>query len=153
MGTTTAAGRSDAGGRGGPYREPILLATWEERIARYPHHRRVHAKGGDRAVAGLPLQVEGRTVGAISLAFPSDRAFDDDDRRFMTTVADLCAQALQRAELYEALRRGEERLELAQEAGRMGSWLLTLPKMDLSCSARCKANSVCRPKPLLLTEI
>ena len=120
--------------------EPILLATWEERIARYPHHRRVHAKGGDRAVAGLPLQVEGRTVGALSLAFPSDRAFDDDDRRFMTTVADLCAQALQRAELYEALRRGEERLELAQEAGRMGSWLLTLPKMDLSCSARCKAN-------------
>ena len=43
----------------------------------------VHAKGGDRAVAGLPLQVEGRTVGALSLAFPSDRAFDDDDRRFM----------------------------------------------------------------------
>src|SRR5687768_5438216 len=120
--------------------EPILLATWEERIARYPHHRRVHARGGDRAVAGLPLQVEGRTIGALSLAFPSDRAFDDDDRRFMATVADLCAQALQRAELYEALRRGEERLELAQEAGQMGSWLLTLPKMELSCSARCKAN-------------
>jgi PAS domain S-box-containing protein len=120
--------------------EPILLATWEERIARYPHHRRVHARGGDRAVAGLPLQVEGRTIGALSLAFPSDRAFDEDDRRFIATVADLCAQALQRAELYEALRQGEERLELAQEAGQMGSWLLTLPKMDLSCSARCKAN-------------
>jgi PAS domain S-box-containing protein len=120
--------------------EPILLATWEERIARYPHHRRVHASGGDRAVAGLPLQVEGRTIGALSLAFPSDRPFDENDRRFMATVADLCAQALQRAELYEALRRGEERLELAQEAGRMGSWLLTLPGMDLSCSARCKAN-------------
>jgi PAS domain S-box-containing protein len=120
--------------------EPILMATWEERIARYPHHRRVHARGGDRAVAGLPLQVEGRTIGALSLAFPSDRAFDEDDRRFMATVADLCAQALQRAELYEALRRGEERLELAQEAGQMGSWLLTLPQMELSCSARCKAN-------------
>ena len=58
----------------------------------------------------------------------------------MATVADLCAQALQRAELYEALRRGEERLELAQEAGRLGDWLLTLPEMDLTCSARCKAN-------------
>src|SRR5215213_8851384 len=120
--------------------EPILLATWDERIARYPHHRRVHARGGDRAVAGLPLKVEGRTIGDLSLAFPSDRAFDDVDRRFMATVADLCAQALQRAELYEALRRGEERLELAQEAGQLGSWLLTLPKMELSCSARCKAN-------------
>src|SRR5215207_6460988 len=126
--------------------EPVLLATWEERIARYPHHRRVHASGGDRAVAGLPLQVEGRTIGALSLAFPSDRPFDEEDRRFMATVADLCAQALQRSELYEALRRGEERLELAQEAGRMGSWLLTLPDLDLSCSERCKANFALPPE-------
>jgi PAS domain S-box-containing protein len=129
--------------------EPILLATWKERIARYPHHRRVHARGGDRAVAGLPLQVEGRIIGALSLAFPSDRVFDDDDRGFMATVADLCAQALQRAELYEALRQGEERLELAQEAGRMGSWLLTLPQKDFSCSALCNANFGLPPEATL----
>src|SRR5688572_32391920 len=55
---------------------PILLGNWQERVGRYPHHREVHARGGDRAAAGLPLKVEGRTIGALSLAFPTDRAFD-----------------------------------------------------------------------------
>src|SRR5215213_2719563 len=106
--------------RGG---EPIMLATWEERIARYPHHRRVHASGGDRAVAGLPLQVEGRTIGAMSLAFPSDHPFDEDDRRFMATVADLCAQALQRAELYEAVRLSEARFRQLADAIPQIAWV------------------------------
>ena len=102
--------------------EPILLATWEERIARYPHHRRVHAKGGDRAVAGLPLKVEGRTIGALSLAFPTDRAFDDDDRLFMATVADLCSQALERARLYEAVRLSETRFRQLADAIPQIAW-------------------------------
>ena len=95
--------------------QSIVLPTWEERLRRYPHHRTVHAREGDRAVAGVPLQVEGRILGALSLAFPSDRAFDDDDLRFMATIADLCAQALERAQLYETVRQGEE--ELRRQAG------------------------------------
>ncbi|MDF3042185.1 MAG: multi-sensor signal transduction histidine kinase, partial [Thermomicrobiales bacterium] len=91
--------------------QPIFLATWEERLRRFPHHRTIHARHGDRAVAALPLQVEGRIIGALSLAFPTDRAFDADDRRFMATVADLCAQALERAQLYEAVRQGEVELQ------------------------------------------
>ncbi len=91
--------------------QPILLSTWKERLRRYPHHRTVHARDGDRAVAGIPLQVEGRIIGALSLAFPTDRAFDDDDLRFMTAVADLCAQALERAQLYETVRQGDEELQ------------------------------------------
>jgi PAS domain S-box-containing protein len=90
--------------------QAIFMPTWKERLKRYPHHSTVHARDGDRAVAGLPLQVEGRIIGALSLAFPTDRAFDEDDRRFMAAVADLCAQALERAQLYEAVRQGEEAL-------------------------------------------
>src|SRR3954451_14593684 len=94
----------------------LLIGTWEERIARYPHHRHIHATGGDRAVAGLPLKVEGRSIGALSLAFPTDRSFDADERRFMATVADLCAQALERARLYEAVRRSELRFRQLADA-------------------------------------
>ena len=104
--------------------EPILLATWEERIARYPHHRTVHARGGDRAVAGLPLQVEGRTIGALSLAFPTDRVFDENDRRFMATVADLCAQALDRARLYETVRQSETRFRQLADAMPQIVWVI-----------------------------
>ena len=104
---------------------PVFLSTWEERIARYPHHRHVHARGGDRAVAGLPLKVEGRTIGALSLAFPTDRTFEDDDRRFMATVADLCSQALERARLYEAVRLSEERFHQLADAIPQIAWVMS----------------------------
>ena len=102
---------------------PILLSTWEERIARYPHHHSVHAKDGDRAVAGLPLKVEGKIIGALSLAFPTDRPFDEDDRLFMTTVADLCAQALERSRLYEAVRLSETRFRQLADSIPQIAWV------------------------------
>ena len=107
--------------RGG---QPILISTWLERLARYPHHRDVHAIAGDRAVAGLPLVVEGRPIGALSLAFPTDRAFTADDRVFMATVTDLCAQALERARLYEAVRRSEARFRQLAEAMPQIAWVI-----------------------------
>ena len=72
---------------------------------------------------GSRLQVEGRTIGALSLAFPSDRAFDDDDRRFMATVADLCSQALERARLYEAVRLSEARFRQLADAIPQIAWV------------------------------
>jgi len=105
--------------------EPVFLSTWEERIARYPHHRRVHARVGDRAVAGLPLKVEGRTIGALSLAFPNDRAFDDDDRSVMSTIADLCSQALERARLYEVARLSEARFHQLADAIPQIAWVMS----------------------------
>ena len=90
-------------------RKAILFDTWAERLRRYPHHREVHAIDGDRAVAGLPLKVEGRVIGALSLAFPTDRTFADDDLHLMTAVADLCAQALERTRLYQSLQESEAR--------------------------------------------
>jgi PAS domain S-box-containing protein len=88
---------------------PIFFDTWDERLRHYPHHRQVHAMDGDRAVAGLPLKVEGRTIGALSLAFPTDRTFADDELHLMVTVADLCGQALERTRLYQSLQESEAR--------------------------------------------
>lgn len=105
--------------------QPILMPTWAERLERYPHHRDVHAHDGDRAVAGLPLQVEGRLIGALSLAFPTDRDFDEDDRRFMTTIADLCAQALERARLYEAVQTSETRFRQLADSMPQIAWAMS----------------------------
>lgn len=95
--------------------EPILCGRWKERVERYPHHHHVHGVEGDRAVAGVPLRVQGRTIGALSLAFPTDRAFDDDERQFIATVAELCAQSLARSRLYAALRRSEAQARLVTD--------------------------------------
>jgi PAS domain S-box-containing protein len=104
--------------------EAIILPTWEERLARYPHHRTVHAVGGDRAVVGLPLAAKGRTIGALSLAFPTDRDFDSGERRFMATVADLCAQALDRARLHRSLQESEARFRLLVDAMPQIAWVI-----------------------------
>jgi PAS domain S-box-containing protein len=104
--------------------EAIILPSWEERLTRYPHHRTVHAAGGDRAVAGLPLEAKGRTIGALSLAFPTDRDFDSGERRFMATVAGLCAQALDRALLHQSLRESETRFRLLVDAMPQIAWVI-----------------------------
>lgn len=53
------------------------------------------------AFANLPLNIEGRTIGGIGFAFPSRQAFEASDRAFMLALAQQCAQAIQRARLYE----------------------------------------------------
>lgn len=70
----------------------------------------VHAPGrpAGGAWAALPLEVEGRVVGAIGLSFPRERRFEEDDRLFISSLAQQCAQALERARLYEAERSARE---------------------------------------------
>jgi PAS domain S-box-containing protein len=103
---------------------PLLLGSWETRLARFPHHREVHALGGDRAAAALPLKVDERIIGALSLAFPTDRSFEADDRQFMTTVADLCTQALERSRLYETVRRSEAHFRHLANAMPQIAWIM-----------------------------
>jgi serine phosphatase RsbU (regulator of sigma subunit) len=43
-------------------------------------------------------------IGALSVSWPEPRGFTDDDRRFLGTVAAQCAQAIERARLYERQR-------------------------------------------------
>ncbi|HKG26239.1 MAG TPA: PAS domain-containing protein, partial [Thermomicrobiales bacterium] len=95
--------------------EPIYLESWQERIERYPRAAQFHAVGGDGAAVALPLLVEGRPVGALGFGFPTDREFDGEARDFLRALADLCAQALERARLYDAERHARDD---AQEAER-----------------------------------
>ncbi|HTN54271.1 MAG TPA: GAF domain-containing protein [Anaeromyxobacter sp.] len=54
---------------------------------------------GERAWAAVPLRADGRTVGALGLGFPHPRELDPDEKRFVLTVAQLVAQALERQRL------------------------------------------------------
>jgi GAF domain-containing protein len=51
----------------------------------------------------------------MALSFANRRAFDDDDRAFLETLAGQCAQALDRARLYEAERQSRAAAERASE--------------------------------------
>lgn len=67
-----------------------------------------------QALASLPLAVHGRVLGGIGLSFDQPRAFETDDRAFILALAQQCAQALQRAQLYEAEMKARQRAEEAE---------------------------------------
>jgi serine phosphatase RsbU (regulator of sigma subunit)/anti-sigma regulatory factor (Ser/Thr protein kinase) len=54
-----------------------------------------------RAAAALPLVVGGEVVASLVFGFERERAFDAEERSFQLALASQCAQALERARLYE----------------------------------------------------
>src|SRR4030095_6641808 len=49
----------------------------------------------------------------LTLLYRGDRTFTDDDRRFILTLARLCAQAIERSRLFEAERDAKQNAERA----------------------------------------
>ncbi|MBW4500127.1 MAG: PAS domain S-box protein [Scytonema hyalinum WJT4-NPBG1] len=82
--------------------EPIWEESTEARVARYPHLAEYYAQCNYASWISLPLMVEGRAVGGISLNFTQFSPLSDDDRAFILALAQQCAQAIVRAQLYEA---------------------------------------------------
>ncbi|HEY6827370.1 MAG TPA: GAF domain-containing protein [Gemmatimonadaceae bacterium] len=68
-----------------------------------------------RAWAALPLLVEDRILGVMTLTLQGPRVFSEDERRLLRAFADLCAQALERARLYEAEQEARALAERLQE--------------------------------------
>jgi GAF domain-containing protein len=77
----------------------IWLPTEAALRESYPSATALARRTGDQAFAAVPLRVDGRTTGALALGFARPRDLDQDERRFVLTVAHLAAQALERARL------------------------------------------------------
>ena len=80
--------------------------------ASYPGLGPLASVTGSKALVAAPLIVEGRTIGAVGLSFAEPQKFSEDDRAFLVALAQQCAQALERARLYET----EQRLRTQAEA-------------------------------------
>jgi PAS domain S-box-containing protein len=78
-----------------------------------PEFAREHEATGHEAIAFVPLRLQGRAVGVMALSFASLRTFDEDDRQLLSALADQCAQALERARLYQAEREARAAAEQA----------------------------------------
>jgi PAS domain S-box-containing protein len=106
---------------------PVLLANLAERDARYPDLARLTGVRAEGVLVALPLVVRGKAIGGIGLRFPTQRAFTEQDRAFLLTVTGLCAQALERARLYDTERAARERAERTENALRASEeWLRTI---------------------------
>ena len=89
------------------------------------------------AVAYIPLNVEGKTLGALSFSFPINKKFDQLERDFMIALARQCAQAIHRSQLYDDAKKAiEVRDEFLSIASHELRTPLTPLKMQIQGVAR-----------------
>ena len=92
---------------------PVWLPDAAQLRRDYPSIAQL-AVGPHRAWAALPLQMEQRKLGCLALGFDRASGFTNDDRSFMLLLAQQCAQALDRARIYDLERRARVRAEFAE---------------------------------------
>jgi signal transduction histidine kinase len=90
-----------------------VVGSPAERAQRYPHLAEYYNRYDFGAWLSLPLEAEGRSVGGISLSFRALRQFNQADRDFILALSRQCAQAILRAQLYEAERLARTEAERA----------------------------------------
>jgi len=97
---------------------PVWIETREEFINRYPKLAEMLAETGSQSGVYLPLMIAERIIGAIGFTFAKPRQFTEEDQGLFLALATHCAQALERAQLYESQQATvtvQERQRLARE--------------------------------------
>jgi Stage II sporulation protein E (SpoIIE)/PAS fold/GAF domain len=85
---------------------PLFIGSRAELAKRFADQRLLSFvdNAGERAWAVLPLVGSSGRLGALRLSYGLEQDFDDDTRRFLRSVAQQCAVALERALLFEQER-------------------------------------------------
>lgn len=112
---------------------PVLLTDRDAAVARFPRMAEVGDLVGVRALAALPLRVEGRVLGSFVVVWAEDHTLDEDDASLLEaltaqiglTVSRLQADA-QRDAAVAQMAAANARLELLAEAGRVLSGTLDI---------------------------
>ena len=99
--------------------QAVFLESRAERSAAYPALDPELARTRSGTLVSLPLLVRDGIPGALALSFPDERRLGEGERAFMLTLASQCAQALERARLFDAERRARDGAERSLEALRV----------------------------------
>jgi signal transduction histidine kinase len=94
-------------------REPVFVHSLQERLARFPSIAKTTSYG---AWAALPLEGNQGILGAIGLSFPPEHRFDKVTRERLRRLAWQCAQALDRALLFDSEQKARREAEAASHA-------------------------------------
>jgi serine phosphatase RsbU (regulator of sigma subunit) len=90
------------------------------------------ADDGTAPQAIVPLTIRGAILGAIELTFPPDREVDGELRSFLAVLGAQCAQAVERARLFEQRAREARVLQ----ASLMPPALPEIPGLDIGAAYR-----------------
>lgn len=89
---------------------PVWLASRGEAAARVPGFEQAMARLGCHAVAALPLRSYTQVLGAVSFSYAAPTPFHTQERTFLLALTQLCAQAVERANLYREVLASQEQL-------------------------------------------
>lgn len=98
--------------RGG---EAMFLHSTED-LLRYPEWGAAMIRAGANAAAIVPVWANGELRGVLALTWGAPRAFDEDERAFVTTLGVMCAQAIMRAHLRDAEQKARAEAEHANRS-------------------------------------
>jgi PAS domain S-box-containing protein len=91
--------------------EPVFIESDDYIRTNYPRERAERAAAlPARAGAHIPLVSSGHALGVLFLGFTQPRRFSESQRSFALAIGRQCAQALMRAQLYEAELEGRNKL-------------------------------------------
>jgi signal transduction histidine kinase/CheY-like chemotaxis protein len=93
--------------------EAAFYARTNDITQQYPH---LGPSRGDSALCVLPLATGGRTFGVMTLVYDEPRSFTDEQRAELLSLARVCAQAMDRALLFELAQCERVRAEEANRA-------------------------------------
>jgi GAF domain-containing protein/CheY-like chemotaxis protein len=117
-----------AAGRAVQTRRPVTSADvlTDPQIILPPAVRDWIERAGRRAGLGVPLVVNDRVVGALSIGDAAGRVFDDEEVQVVQAFADQASLALDNARLYQDARAYAERLRALEQVNRLVSSSLNI---------------------------
>ena len=95
---------------------PVFVKSFAEWQRRFPKSASIAADGGYGSAATLPLLSKGSVLGVMAFYFAVPVNFDEEYTALLTSVALHCAQALDRACLYETAERARSDAEMANRS-------------------------------------
>jgi PAS domain S-box-containing protein len=111
----------------------VLLASVEEMLTRFPATREGIELLGVKAIAAIPLRIEGRVLGAFVGVWHTEHDFVADDVEVLEALAAQIALSVsrlqadaERARAVAAMGEANQRLQLLAEAGRVLSGTLEI---------------------------
>ena len=95
----------------------IFVESQAKKAERYPNLAATtdtNTSAGLQALAAIPLLVHGRAIGGLGLSFATSRSFSAEDQQHLTSIAQQCAQAIARSQLFAAERQARAEAEAAR---------------------------------------
>jgi signal transduction histidine kinase len=95
--------------------EPVFVESEEMFATRYPNLMATQRPVTYPALIGLPLALEGRMLGGVGLSFDQPQSFSPEEQAFILALVQQCAQAVERARLFEAEQQSRQAAEITAE--------------------------------------